>query len=205
MTKHRQEYYAIITHLDEQVGKILDALEASGKMDNTYIFFTADHGLSVGQHGLIGKQSLFDHSIRVPLMVVGPDIPKGKRLDQDVYLQDIMATSLELAGIEKPSYVEFNSFKDIIDGKNQKGHYDAVYGAYVNFQRMIRKDGFKLLVYPKINKVLLFDLKNDPEEMNDLAEKAEYADKIKGMFKELIDLQKTMGDELNLNEIYQQL
>ncbi|MEQ6120372.1 sulfatase-like hydrolase/transferase [Reichenbachiella sp. MALMAid0571] len=203
--KHRQEYYAIITHLDEQIGKILDALEASGKMDNTYIFFTADHGLSVGQHGLIGKQSLFDHSIRVPLMVAGPDIPKGKRLDQDVYLQDIMATSLELAGIEKPNYVEFNSFKDIIDGQYQKSHYDAIYGAYVNFQRMIRKDGFKLIVYPKINKVLLFDLKNDPEEMNDLAENEEYADKVKSLFKDLIDLQKTMGDELNLNEIYQQL
>lgn len=70
---------------------------------------------------------------------------------------------------------------------------------------MIRKDGFKLLVYPKINKVLLFDLKNDPEEMNDLAEKAEHAGKVKSMFMELIDLQKTMGDELNLDEIYQQL
>ena len=100
--KHRQEYYASISHLDEQIGKILDALEASGEMDNTYIFFGADHGLSVGQHGLLGKQSLFDHSIRLPMMVLGPDIPKGKKIDVDVYLQDIMATSLELAGIEKP-------------------------------------------------------------------------------------------------------
>lgn len=200
--KHRQEYYAIITHLDEQIGEILDAIEASGEKDNTYVFFTADHGLSVGQHGLIGKQSLFDHSIRVPLMVMGPNIPKGKKLDQDVYLQDIMATSLELAGTEKPSYVQFNSFMDIIHGQKQRSHYDGIYGAYMDFQRMIRKDGYKLLVYPKINKILLFDLENDPEEINDLATKPEYSNKVKNLFKELIELQKTMGDELHLQSIY---
>lgn len=200
--KHRQEYYAIISHLDEQIGKILDALEATGEMDNTYIFFTADHGLSLGQHGLIGKQSLFDHSIRVPLMVMGPDVPKGKKLSQDVYLQDIMASSLELAGIEKPSYVQFNSFMDLVKGKTETGNYDAVYGAYVKWQRMIRKDGFKLLVYPKMNKVLLFDLENDPEEINDLSGKPEHAEKVKNLFKDLLDLQKTMDDDLDLTPIY---
>lgn len=203
--KHRQEYYAIITHLDEQIGKILDALEATGKMDNTYIFFTADHGLSVGQHGLIGKQTLFDHSIRVPLMVVGPDVPKGQKLSQDVYLQDIMASSLELAGIQKPSYVGFNSFMDIVKGQKTESHYDAVYGAYVNFQRMIRKDGFKLLVFPKISKVQLFDLKNDPNEITDLSENPEYQEKVRTLFKDLMELQNSMGDELKLDEIYAQL
>lgn len=202
VTKHRQEYYAIITHLDEQIGKILDALEASGKMDNTYLFMTSDHGLSVGQHGLLGKQSLFDHSIRVPLMVMGPNIPKGKRLGQDVYLQDIMATSLELAGVEKPSYVQFNSFMDIINGQNAEGHYDAVYGAYVDYQRMIRKEGFKLLVYPKISKVLLFDMDKDPHEMNDLAGDPEYGDKVRSLFNDLIELQGAMGDKLELGSTY---
>ncbi len=157
------------SQLAEQVGKILDALEASGKMDNTYIFFGADHGLSVGQHGLLGKQSLFDHSIRIPLMVMGPDVPKNKELTQDVYLQDIMATSLDLAGAKKPNYVQFNSFKDILNGENTVGHYSGIYGAYMNLQRMIRKDGYKLLVYPTIDKVLLFDLEADPNEMKDLA------------------------------------
>jgi arylsulfatase A-like enzyme len=196
--KHRQEYYAIISHLDKQIGEILDALEKSGKMDNTFIFFTSDHGLSVGQHGLIGKQSLYDHSIRVPLIMVGPDIPKGQKLDQDVYLQDVMATSIELAGMEKPSYVEFNSFLDIVHGKTKKSHYNAIYGAYIDHQRMIRKDGYKLLVYPRIDKVLLFDLERDPKEMNNLADDAQHTDLVKGMFKDLLDLQKDMGDELNL-------
>ena len=104
---HRREYYAIITHMDEQIGRILDALEKSGKADNTYIFFTADHGLAVGHHGFIGKQNMYEHSLRTPLLVIGPTIAKGERLDARVYLQDIMPTSLELAGIPIPEYVEF--------------------------------------------------------------------------------------------------
>ncbi|MFT7033422.1 MAG: arylsulfatase A-like enzyme, partial [Cyclobacteriaceae bacterium] len=134
--------------------------------------------------------------------VVGPGVPKGQKLSQDVYLQDIMASSLEVAGIEKPSYVEFNSFMDLVKGKTDKGNYDAIYGAYVHWQRMIRKDGFKLLIFPEIDKVLLFDLENDPEEIDDLFGKPEYADKVKGLFKDLIELQKTMGDELDLTPIY---
>ena len=203
--KHRQEYYAIITHLDEQIGDILDALDASGKMDNTYIFFASDHGLSLGQHGLIGKQSLFDHSIRVPLLLAGPGIPKGKRFDQDVYLQDIMATSLELAGIEKPAYVEFNSFLDIISGEVKESHYESIYGCYIDHQRMIRKDGYKLLVYPGIKKILLFDLTKDPKEINNLADHPGHAVLVKSMFNDLMDLQKRMGDELDLAEIFQSL
>ncbi|PKA97476.1 arylsulfatase A-like enzyme [Flavobacteriaceae bacterium MAR_2009_75] len=197
---HRQEYYALLSHMDEQIGEVLDALEASGKMDNTYIFFGADHGLSVGHHGLIGKQSMFDHSVRIPLMVVGPGIPKGKLLNQDVYLQDIMATTLELANIDKPDYVQFNSFMDIIEGKREQSHYDGIYGAYIDVQRMIRKDGFKLLVYPKIGKVLLFDMENDPDEMNNLSEREEYSEKVESMFVNLIKLQEKMGDKLSLRD-----
>ncbi|MDT7830068.1 sulfatase-like hydrolase/transferase [Pricia sp. S334] len=199
--KQRQEYYAIITHLDEQIGQILDALETTGEMDNTYIFFSSDHGLSVGQHGLMGKQSLFDHSIRVPMMVKGPDVPQGLKIDSDVYLQDIMATSLELAGAEKPDYVQFHSLMDLIKGDNTEGHYNAIYGAYMNAQRMIRKNGFKLLVYPKMDKLLLFDLNNDPEEINNLADDPKYSNKVKTMFDELLKLQETMDDPLDLTDI----
>jgi len=195
---HIREYYAIISHLDQQLGEILDALAASGKMDNTYIFFTGDHGLSVGRHGLLGKQSLFDHSIRVPLMVAGPDIPVGSQVYNDVYLQDIMPTSLQIAGIEKPSQVFFKSFLDMAKGRQLRGNYQAIYGAYVDLQRMIRKDGFKLIVYPKIDKVLLFDLKNDPDEIHDLAEDPQYAGKVQSLYQDLIALQQEMQDPLVL-------
>lgn len=200
---HTKEYYALITHLDEQIGGILDGLEATGKMDNTYIIFTSDHGLAMGRHGLLGKQTQFDHSIRPPFMIVGPEISAGKKVDADIYLQDAMATSLDLAGIEKPDYVFFNSVLDLAKGTRTESHYDAIYNGYINYQRMIRKDGFKLIIYPKIDKVLLFDMKNDPEEMNDLAEKPEYQEKVKALFKDLQTLQEQLNDSLDLSASYQ--
>ncbi len=202
---HIQEYYAIISHLDTQIGEILDALEANGQMDNTYIFFSADHGLAMGKHGLLGKQSLYDHSIRPPLMLMGPDIPKGEKIKTDVYLQDIMATALELGKIEKPDYVEFKSFLAQAKGEKKAGNYQEIYGAYIDFQRMVRKDGFKLLVYPKLKKILLFDLENDPEEMNNLAENEDQKERVKSLFTDLMALQKEMDDALDLETIFKEL
>ncbi len=202
---HTQEYYAIITHLDEQVGKILDALEASGKMEDTYVFFSADHGLSVGRHGLLGKQNMYDHSVRVPLMLVGPKIPANQRIDADVYLQDVMATSLELANIFKPNYVEFTSLLNLAQGRTDTGAYEAIYGAYINYQRMIRKDGMKLIVYPDINQVLLYDLQQDPHETTNLADDPAYADQVASLFQDLQALQQQYADTLNLEPTYQQL
>jgi arylsulfatase A-like enzyme len=201
--KHKQEYYALITHLDGQVGRILDALRASGKADNTVIMFTADHGLAMGRHGLLGKQNLYDHSVRPPLIMMGPGIPAGQRIDSDVYLQDLMPTALELAGVDQPDYVEFNSLLPLLK-EPDAGKLDGVYLAYVDFQRGIRKDGYKLLVYPKVPTMKLFDLNEDPEEVNNLAADPAQADRIKTLFADLQAMQDKMGDELKLQwEDYQ--
>jgi len=201
---NRQEYYAIITHMDAQVGRILDALEKSGKADNTYIFFSADHGLAVGHHGLMGKQNLYDHSVRVPLMVTGPGIAAGKKIAAPVYLQDIMPSTLELANVKKPDYVQFNSLMPMIRGKS-KGSYDAVYGGYLTVARMVTQDGYKLLLFPKVKKLFLFDLKKDPQEMADLAGKRRHKERIKALFAKLLELQKQTGDQLDLKSIYPEL
>lgn len=202
---HIGEYYAIITHLDAQVGKILEALAETGKADNTYIIFTADHGLAMGKHGLLGKQNLFDHSIRVPMIITGPDIPKNEKVDADIYLQDAMATTLELAKIDKPDYVFFNSFLSLAKGKKHSSAYRNIYGAYLDVQRMIRKDNYKLLVYPNLKKTLLFDLKNDPEEMIDIANNPNQKERVQSLFSELLVLQKEMNDSLDLTAIYNNL
>lgn len=197
--KHLQEYYAIITHLDDQVGLMIDALEASGKMDNTYIIFTADHGLSVGHHGLIGKQNMYDHSVRVPLFIKGPSIPKNKTNANPVYLQDVMATALDLADIAKPKYVEFNSLMPQIKDDDLNGNYDEIYSCYTDQQRMIIKDNYKLIAYPDANKLRLFDLKSDPEEMNDLIDDVSFNQEADDLFADLQELQKSMGDTLVLD------
>ena len=199
--KHIQEYYALITHLDDQIGAILDGLEESEQMQNTYVIFTADHGLAMGKHGLLGKQSQFDHSIRAPFMIMGPDIPRGKIIPSDIYLQDAMATSLELAGVQKPGYLYFHSVMDMVKGDQDKSHYNAIYGAYINYQRMIRKDGFKLIVYPELDKVLLYDMEQDPEEMKDLSEVEGYQSKVNDLFQDLLSLQKELNDTLDISHI----
>ena len=201
MQVHRQEYYAIITHMDEQIGRILDALEESGEFDNTYIFYSSDHGLSVGHHGLIGKQNLFDHSVRVPLIVSGPGVEKGKSSNAPVYLQDIMTTSLELGEVAVPDHVQFRSLMPVVRGES-KG-YDAIYGAYLKSQRSVVKDGFKLILYPNVPKVLLFDLNSDPQEMNDIS--AKNPEKTQYLFQEFQKLQEETGDELDLTETFPQL
>ncbi len=197
---NRQEYYAIITHMDVQIGRILDKLEATGQADNTYIFFTADHGLSVGNHGLIGKQNMYEHSLRPPLIVVGPDIPVGKKKDMEVYIQDIMPTVIEYAGGVVPDYVEFSSLKSYIEGTSTESSYPEVYGAYMDVQRMIRIDDYKLIVYPYAGVKRLFKLLDDPQEMNDLAYDPSQKARVSKMSLQLEELMANMGDTLKLQE-----
>ncbi len=192
---NRAEYYAIITHMDAQIGRILDHLEKTGQKDNTYIVFTADHGLACGHHGFMGKQNMYDHSVRVPFFIAGPTIPKGKSNPAAIYLQDVVPTSLDLAGVKTPDYVEFKSLLPLISGKRDRS-YDAVYGAYTMTQRMVTQDGWKLLVYPQKDVTLLYNLKNDPLEQHNLADKAEHAGRIAKLRAKLLALQKEMGDPL---------
>jgi len=192
---HRQEYYAIITHMDAQVGRILDALEATGKADETYIFFTADHGLACGHHGLMGKQNMHDPSMRVPLMVCGPGIEPGRQIDTPVYLQDIMPTTLELAGVTPPEHVEFRSLLGLMEGRETE-HYPYIYGAYLNLQRMVFDGRFKLIYYPAIDKALLYDMKVDPLEMHDLAAQPRYAGQVRRLRRLLAQAMKAANDPL---------
>ncbi len=196
---NRQEYFALITHMDDQIGRILDALEKSGQADNTYIFFTADHGLAVGHHGLVGKQNMYAHSMRVPFMVVGPGVKPGERIAAPIYLQDVMPTAIELSGAPVPERVEFNSLMPLLNGK-KKQQYKALYGAYMNRQRMVIVGDYKLIMYPTIKVNRLYNLKKDPQEMNDLAGNPEYAGKIVQLKKTFIELQKQTGDTLDLGD-----
>ena len=195
---HLQEYYAIITHMDQQIGRIIDHLKATGQDENTYILYSSDHGLGCGRHGLLGKQSMYDHSMRVPLLIIGPDIPENRKLEMQVYLQDLMATSLDLACVEKPEYVDFNSLMPLIDGSEKKSPYSEIYGAYTNRQRMIRSGSYKLIFYPEAGVYRLYDMLNDPAEINDLAGLPEKIDVIKDLASRFRAQQISLGDTLDI-------
>ena len=201
---HRQEYYAIITHMDEQIGRVLDALQKTGQADNTWIFFTADHGLGVGHHGLFGKQNMYEHSVRVPYIVVGPGVPQGETNDQAIYLQDTMPTTLALAGVDRPDHVEFQNLLPIVRGEKETA-YQSVYGAYLGLQRSVTKDGWKLIMYPKIKQVRLYHVAEDELEMHDLAGNAKQAQRMKELFAEFQKLQQQTGDKLDLKAVFPEL
>ena len=197
---HIQEYYAIISHMDYEIGRILEKLESLDIADNTYIIFTADHGLAVGQHGLLGKQNQYEHSIRVPLVISGPGVAAGASTDALVYLQSIYPTTCDLAGIDTPQTVEFKSLMPLIEQTSSQS-YDAIFGSYKDFQRMVRTEDFKLILYPQVDEVQLFDMQNDPLEMNNLAEQAAYQDTMHALFGQLQDLQRAVGDTLTLRQL----
>jgi len=197
---HRSEYYAIITHADYHIGRILDALEKTGKADNTIIVFSADHGLAVGQHGLMGKQNQYDHSVRMPFVFCGPGIEAGRRIDAMVYLQSLFATTCHMARIETPKTVQFPSLVPLLTGPKKK-LYDSIYGAYRDFQRMVRTEQYKLIRYPHVREVQLFDLKNDPWEATDLAEDPRHANTVRQLDKELHRWMKETQDKLKLAKL----
>ncbi|MBI1903801.1 MAG: sulfatase-like hydrolase/transferase [Planctomycetia bacterium] len=167
--RHLAEYYADIAYLDHEIGRILDALRETGQDQNTLVVFASDHGLSIGSHGLFGKQSLYDDSMGAPLIFAGPGVPKGKSSDALVYLHDIFPTVCELAGAQKiPGGVEGKSLAPVMAGKETKVR-DSVFLAYRDVQRAVRTDRWKLIRYPHVDTTQLFDVAADPYETKDLA------------------------------------
>jgi choline-sulfatase len=193
---HRSEYYAHTTYMDAQIGRILDALEKTGKADHTYVIFTADHGLAVGQHGLMGKQNMYDHSVRMPLLISGPGIDAGKRVNAMVYQHSLFATTCELAGVTIPKSIEFPSLAGLLKGRDREPH-DAVFCWYRGFQRSVRTREHKLIVYPDAKRTQLFDLNQDPWEISDVANEREYSTIREKLLVRLRRFQSELGDDLN--------
>ncbi len=195
--QHLADYYASITFLDDQIGRILQTLDAEGLTENTIIVFASDHGLAIGSHGLFGKQNLYDHSMRAPLIFAGPGIPADQRRDGFAYLLDIYPTLGELTGVPAPEGSEGKSQAAVIAGK-AKSVRDDVFTAYMKVQRAVRDDRFHLIVYPQIHKTQLFDLQADPHEVKDLAGDAKYAADVARLTARLRAWQTELGDALPL-------
>ncbi len=183
--KHITEYYAMISHLDDEIGRVINALECRGMADNTIIVLAGDNGLAVGQHGLMGKQSHYEHSIRVPLVFSGPTIPKGETRSNYAYLLDIFPTLCELTDTQIPASVEGKSLLPIIENP-EKSIRETLYFAYNDLIRSVKDSSFKLIEYTgDIRKTQLFNLVEDPLEMDDLYGRETYKDIVNQLRKEL--------------------
>jgi len=174
------DYYACVTGLDHHIGRIFEALKKTGQWDNTIIIFTGDNGLSLGEHGLFGKQNLYEFGgMHVPLVIAGPGIPKGRN-DALVYLMDLFPTFCDFAGAKPLEPIEGRNLVPVIQGKTMKVR-DVLYTAYGQVQRAVRDDRWKLIRYPQVNVTQLFDLRADPRELTNLADKPEHAGKVREM------------------------
>jgi arylsulfatase A-like enzyme len=168
--RHLADYYAMVSAVDHEIGRVLDAVDASADASNTYILFAGDNGLALGQHGLMGKQNLYDHSLRVPMIVAGPGVPQNARQSALCYIMDLAPTILDLAGLGVPPEMEARSLKGFCTGQSQEWR-SHVFAAYRNFQRGVRTERWKLIEY-NVNgqrTTQLFDLKRDPWEQKNLA------------------------------------
>lgn len=195
--RHIADYYGMVSELDEGLGRIDDALRRRGLADRTIRVHTADHGLSVGQHGLMGKQNLYEHSVRVPMVLRGPGIPRGRRTDALCQLHDLYPTLCDLVGIETPDTCEARSFHAALTGQTER-HRDTVVSAYMAVQRMVRDDRYKLIEYTVHGerRSQLFDLREDPLELRDLSDDPALTDRLPALRAELTNWQKRVGDPL---------
>ncbi|MCJ8139181.1 sulfatase family protein [Falsirhodobacter halotolerans] len=167
--RQRAHYYANVSMIDAQVGRIIDTLEARGVLDDTIIVFTSDHGDCLGDHGHSQKWNMFEPSVHVPAIVWGRDVPQGHAIDDLVALFDLGPTILQWAGITPPEWMEARSLIPLMEGE---GHRDRVFAEHANdailtgtqFMTMIRKGDWKLVHFVDSAEGQLFDLASDPEE-----------------------------------------
>ena len=199
--------YACSDNIDIQIGRVLKRLKEMGELDNTYIIYTADHGISIGQHGLMGKQNLYQHSWRVPFIVKGPGIPAGRRVEGNIYLLDVLATLCDLADIELPQTNEGISFKPILTGE-QTAMREVLYGAYAGGakpgMRCVKRGDWKLIQYESADgnskHMQLFNLAENPGELlsehgkPNLADDPKYAGKLVEMKRLLLGEMRRLDD-----------
>src|SRR5690606_1925902 len=206
--QHIADYYGMISHLDDKVGQIMRALNSRDDADNTIVVYTADHGLALGQHGLLGKQNLYDHSLRIPLILCGPGIPSNVRRDGLCYLYDLLPTLCELTDTPIPSSNEGLSLLPLITGLKST-HRDSIFAAYQSgltvpaegqYQRMVRSGPYKLIEYfiNGARQTQLFDLHTDPLERTNLAAAPQHAPLVKQLRRKMAAWQSQVDDPLHL-------
>lgn len=204
--QHIADYYGMISHMDYEIGRILQTLEDKGLDENTIVIYTSDHGISVGQHGLMGKQNLYDHSIRIPMIIRGPGIEAGRQSDALCYLFDLFPTICERAGVPLPETNEGYSLNALLSGYTES-HRQSIFSAYQDcfghpednpYQRMVKGSRFKLIKSYIDDTVTtqLFDLQEDPYETHDLHEERRYLQVVQQLEKRLRDWQQIVNDPL---------
>lgn len=163
-------YFALAEQIDLQVGRVLDALQHRGMLENSLIIFTSDQGMAIGSHGLMGKQNQYEHTANVPLLISGPGIPAGGVVPAQGALRDLFPTVCDLCELPVPTSVQGRSWLPAIRDQRSPSTRTE-FGYFTDTQRMIRsEDGWKLIWYPDLGREQLFHVPSDPDELQDLSD-----------------------------------
>ncbi len=191
------DYYACVTGLDYHVGRIFAALKETGQWENTIIVFSGDNGLSLGEHGLFGKQNLYEFGgMHVPLVIAGPGILHG-RTDAFAYLMDLFPTFASLAGAKSPEAIDSLDLTPVLRGEKRSVR-DAAYLGYRDCMRSVSDGRWKLIRYPLVDRTQLFDLETDPRELNNLADLPEHKATMRRLWERLAVEMKVYDDPFPL-------
>ena len=191
-----KEYYGLISHMDARIADILAALDRNGLHDNTIVIYAADNGLALGSHGLLGKQSLYEHSNRVPMIISGPGIPAGSS-DALVYLYDLYPTIAGWTGMPLLEGTDGSDLRGVWE-RGDEGPRDVLYTVYEDIHRSVRQGPWKLIHYPRLDRQQLFNLRDDPHEMNDLSGHAEQAERLSSMMAIMVEQHEAFDDPHSL-------
>ena len=188
----RSRYYGTITHDDDQIGRILDKLDEQQLTEDTLVIFLADHGISLGAHGISGKQTMYEEGIRLPLVMRYPRLKRGSAENSNlVSLIDIFPTICEAAGIAIPDSIEGKSLLGLYRGKAGT-HRERIFASFVSPTRhrlnirCIRTERYKLIHHLTTDEIELYDLKEDPYELNNLARQKRFSRLKKRLAAELL-------------------
>ncbi len=189
------DYYGMISHHDAWLGRVLTALRATGAADDTIVVYVSDHGLALGSHGLLGKQNLYEHSVRVPCLLQGPGVPRGRQRETLAYSFDLYATLCALAGLPPPAGIGSRSLVPAF-GDAALRVRPALGAAYMDRQRSLTDGRWKLIVYHVGGgeRVQLFDLAEDPDELHDLAAVATHVGEVARLRAQLAAWQRETDD-----------
>lgn len=174
----RLDYYRTLAAVDDSVGKVLDTLRETGRLDNTVVVFAGDNGFFQGEHnGLGDKRLAYEESMRIPMLATGPGVPKGKRIEEMVLNIDLAPTFFDYAGVASPATVQGVSLRPLLAGKAARWRESFLYEYFredwlpgMPDMLGVRTREMKYITYPGIRDIdELYDLRNDPLELKNLA------------------------------------
>jgi arylsulfatase A-like enzyme len=210
--RYLRDYLKVVKSVDDGIGKVLDYLEAEGLLDDTIIIYTSDQGFYLGEHGWYDKRFMYEQSLSTPLLVRYPkEIKPGTVVNEMVLNLDHAPTILEYAGLAIPSDMQGKSWRTLASGGTVPLR-DAIYYHYYEYPGPhmvkrhygVRTDRYKLIhFYYDVDEWEMYDLKNDPDEMNSIYNDPNYADIRKNLHTRLEELRVEFGDsdELSLQFI----